>query len=76
MNHPIIFIFLQSSNNLKELYNIRLKNKECKSINTILSFYKGIQYKLPSQSFSKKDNYYGIIDLNLWAFSIDVKMFI
>ena len=49
-----IYIFTNLPITLKELYNIRLVNKEwCKSINTILSFYKGIQYKLPSQQFSK-----------------------
>ena len=32
----------------KELYGLRLVNKEwCKSVNTILSFYKSVQYKLP-----------------------------
>ena len=49
-----IYIFTNLPLTFKELYNIRLVNKEwCKSINTILSFYKGVQYKLPSQSFSK-----------------------
>ena len=38
----------------KELYNLRLVNKEwCRAINTILSFYKSVQYKLPTQEFSK-----------------------
>lgn len=49
-----IHIFSSLPITLKELYNIRLVNKDwCKSINAILTFYKGIQYKLPSQSFSK-----------------------
>ncbi len=38
----------------KELYGVRLVNKEwCKSVNTILSFYKGVQYKLPCIPFTK-----------------------
>ena len=49
-----IYIFSNLPLNLKELYNIRLVNKEwCKSISTILASYKSCQYKLPSQSFSK-----------------------
>ena len=52
-----IYIFTNLPITLKELYNIRLVNKEwCKSVNTILSFYKGIQYKLPSQQFSKLES--------------------
>ena len=38
----------------KELYGLRLVNKEwCKSVNTILSFYKSVQYKLPCLPFTK-----------------------
>jgi hypothetical protein len=38
----------------KQLYTLRLVNKEwCKSINTILSFYKGIHYKLPCEPVTK-----------------------
>ena len=49
-----IYIFTNLSITLKELYNMRLVNKEwCKAINTILSFYKSVQYKLPSHPFSK-----------------------
>ena len=49
-----IYIFTNLPMTFKELYNIRLVNKEwCKSINTILSFYKSVQYKLPSHPFSK-----------------------
>lgn len=49
-----IYIFTNLPITLKQLYHLRLVNKEwCKAINTILSFYKGIQYKLPSQLLSK-----------------------
>ena len=49
-----IYIFTNLPITLKELYNMRLVNKEwCKAINTILSFYKSVQYKLPSHPFSK-----------------------
>ena len=44
-NMPIVIV---------DFYKLRTVCKQwCKSINTILSFYKGIQYKLPSQRFSK-----------------------
>ena len=49
-----IYIFTNLPLTFQELYSIRLVNKEwCRSINTILSFYKSVQYKLPSQKFSK-----------------------
>ena len=49
-----IYIFTYLPITFKELYDIRLVNKEwCKSVNTILSFYKGVQYKLPNQPFTK-----------------------
>lgn len=49
-----IYIFTYLPITFKELYDIRLVNKEwCKSVNTILSFYKGIQYKLPCQPLTK-----------------------
>ena len=49
-----IYIFTNLPITLKDLYRLRLVNKEwCKSINTILSFYKGIQYKLSTQQYSK-----------------------
>jgi len=49
-----IYIFTNLPITFKELYNLRLVNKEwCRAINTILSFYKSVQYKLPTQEFSK-----------------------
>lgn len=49
-----IYIFTNLPLTFKELYDIRLVNKEwCKAINTILSFYKGVQYKLPCQELTK-----------------------
>ena len=49
-----IYIFTNLPITLKELYELRLVDKEwCKSINTILSFYKSVQYKLPTQVYSK-----------------------
>ena len=49
-----IYIFANLPIVIVDFYNLRLVCKKwCKSINTIISFYKGIQYKLPSQKFSK-----------------------
>ena len=49
-----IYVFTYLPITFKELYDIRLVNKEwCKSVNTILSFYKGVQYKLPCQPLTK-----------------------
>lgn len=48
-----IYIFTYLPLTFKELYDIRLVNKQwCKGINTILSFYKGVQYKLPCQALT------------------------
>ena len=39
---------------IKEIINLKILNKKwCKSVSTILSFYKGLQYKLTTQRFSK-----------------------
>ena len=49
-----IYIFSNLPITLKDLYNVRLVNKQwCKTISTILSSYKSTQYKLPTQCFSK-----------------------
>ena len=47
-----IYIFTNLPIELKDLYELRLVNKLwCKSVNTILSAYKSVQYNLPIQSF-------------------------
>ena len=49
-----IYVFTNLPIELKDLYELRLVNKLwCKSVNTILSAYKSVQYNLPIQRFSK-----------------------
>ena len=51
-----IYIFTNLPIELKDLYELRLVNKLwCKSVNTILSAYKSVQYNLPIQKFSKME---------------------
>ena len=47
-----IYVFTNLPIKLKDLYKLRLVNKLwCKSVNTILSGYKSVQYNLPIQKF-------------------------
>ena len=54
-----IYIFTNLPIELKDLYELRLVNKLwCKSVNTILSAYKSVQYNLPIQKFFKDGKKY------------------
>ena len=73
-----IYVFTNLPIKLKDLYELRLVNKLwCKSVNTILSAYKSVQYNLPIQKFSKLEEVsYGPIEEFVNHFSTYVKKFI